>query len=62
MFGRLGPTELLLIFALILLIFGPSKLPQVGQAIGKGIREFREASKDIKTKLEDEVAEAEEKK
>jgi len=44
---NLGTTELLLILALVLLIFGPSKLPQIGNAIGKGIRELRKASRDI---------------
>ncbi|MDD2283371.1 MAG: twin-arginine translocase TatA/TatE family subunit [Eubacteriales bacterium] len=46
-FPNLGTTELLLILALVLLIFGPSKLPQIGNAIGKGIRELRKASRDI---------------
>ncbi len=46
MFG-LGPTELLIILGVVLLIFGPSKLPEVGRAIGRGIREFRSAAKDI---------------
>ncbi|HCX78269.1 MAG TPA: twin-arginine translocase TatA/TatE family subunit [Firmicutes bacterium] len=47
MLPNLGTTELLLILALVLLIFGPSKLPQIGNAIGKGIRELRKASRDI---------------
>ncbi len=38
---RMGPMELLIIFGIILLVFGVGKLPQVGGAIGKGIREFR---------------------
>ena len=46
-FPNLGTTELLLILALVLLIFGPTKLPQIGNAIGKGIRELRKASRDI---------------
>ena len=50
--GKLGPLELVLIFAVILLVFGPSKLPQIGSAIGKGIREFKSASKEIKSQLE----------
>ncbi len=37
----MGPMELLIIFGIILLVFGVGKLPQVGGAIGKGIREFR---------------------
>lgn len=42
-----GPWELILILAIALIIFGPGKLPEVGKALGKGIREFRSAAKDI---------------
>jgi len=41
MFGRLGTSELLLIFGIALVIFGPSKLPELGKALGKGIGEFK---------------------
>lgn len=41
MFGRLGPWEIGLILAIILIVFGVGKLPQVGGAIGKGLRAFR---------------------
>lgn len=41
MFGRLGATELLLMFGIALVIFGPSKLPELGRALGKGIGEFK---------------------
>jgi len=41
---RLGIGEILLILAVALLIFGPSKLPQLGEALGKGIRNFRKSS------------------
>jgi len=41
MFGRLGTTELLLIFGIALVIFGPAKLPELGRALGKGIGEFK---------------------
>ncbi|MEW6661505.1 MAG: twin-arginine translocase TatA/TatE family subunit [Bacillota bacterium] len=49
MFGlipSIGPTELILILALALIIFGPGKLPDVGKSLGKTIREFRSATKD----------------
>lgn len=42
LFGTLGPAELLVIFAILLLIFGASKLPQLGSALGKTIRGFKE--------------------
>lgn len=42
---NLGPWELIIILAIVLVIFGPGKLPQVGKALGGSIREFRRASK-----------------
>jgi sec-independent protein translocase protein TatA len=48
MFGRIGTQELLLIFGLVLLVFGPRKLPEVGQALGRGLREFKQATKEVK--------------
>lgn len=41
-----GPWELVVIIAVALLIFGPRRLPEIGQALGKGIREFRTAVRD----------------
>ena len=40
----LGPTELILILVLVLIVFGAGKLPQVFNSLGKGVKEFREAS------------------
>jgi len=42
-----GGWELILLLVIVLIIFGPGKLPDVGGAIGKGIREFRRTSSDI---------------
>ena len=48
---NIGPFELLLVLVLVLLIIGPGKLPEVGSAIGKTIREFRKASTDVQESL-----------
>jgi sec-independent protein translocase protein TatA len=45
MFGTLGPTELLIILAIIVVLFGASRLAGLGGALGRGIREFREESR-----------------
>ncbi len=43
MFGSLGMPELLVLFAIILLVFGAKKLPEVGRGLGRGIQNFKEA-------------------
>lgn len=40
-FGKLGAPELILILAIALVIFGPSKLPEIGRSLGKAINEFK---------------------
>jgi sec-independent protein translocase protein TatA len=45
-FMRLGFGEILLILVIVLVMFGPSKLPQLGDALGKGIRSFKKATFD----------------
>lgn len=51
MFGRLGPVELILILVIALVIFGPSKLPQIGRSLGEAIQEFRKGTSDAKKEL-----------
>jgi TatA/E family protein of Tat protein translocase len=53
---NIGPFELLLVLVLVLLIIGPGKLPEVGTAIGKSLREFRKASTDVQESLSVEPA------
>lgn len=55
MFGSLGFSELLMIFAVALLVFGPRKLPEIGRSIGRALGEFRRATNDLKHTLEEEV-------
>jgi sec-independent protein translocase protein TatA len=52
MFGTIGWQEILLIFLVVLLLFGARRLPEVGKAFGRGIREFRKAVKDVGRELE----------
>jgi sec-independent protein translocase protein TatA len=54
--GPLGWSELLIILILVLIFFGPRKLPEVAEAIGKSIRKFRKASSDVKKELEESQA------
>jgi len=48
MMGRIGLPELLIILTIIILIFGANRLPEIGRGIGKGIRNFKDATKDGK--------------
>ena len=50
--GPLGWSELLIIFFIILIIFGPRKLPEVAEAMGKSIQKFKRASKDARQEIE----------
>jgi TatA/E family protein of Tat protein translocase len=55
-FGPLGLPEIILIFVVALLLFGPRKMPQIGRSIGRAMGEFRRASNDFKRTIEEEVA------
>ncbi len=50
-FGLGGPEIALIIFALVLL-FGAKKIPELARGLGKGIREFKDASKDVRSEIE----------
>lgn len=58
--GQLGFQELLIIFVIALLVFGPKKLPELGKSLGKGLREFKKATEDLKSNWEDQMKEVEE--
>lgn len=51
-----GGSEWIIIFLVILIIFGPKSLPKIGNAIGRGIREFKDASNGITKAIEEETA------
>ncbi len=53
--GSLGMQEIIVIFVLALIIFGPRKLPELGKSLGKGLAEFKKASNELKQTWEDEV-------
>jgi TatA/E family protein of Tat protein translocase len=53
--GSLGMQEIVIIFIIALIIFGPRKLPDLGKTIGKGLSEFKKASNELKQTWEDEV-------
>jgi sec-independent protein translocase protein TatA len=54
MFGSIGIQEILLILLIALLLFGAKRLPEIGRGLGKGIREFKKASRDISDKITEE--------
>ncbi len=62
--GPLGWSELVLILIIALIIFGPKRLPDVADAIGKSLRKFKKASKDVRDEIEsssDDIVEDDEK-
>ena len=55
MFGSIGMPELIVIFVIALIIFGPRKLPELGKSLGKSIAEFKRASNELRNTLEEEI-------
>lgn len=55
--GSIGGWEVLLILLLVLVLFGAKKIPELARGMGKGLREFKEATKEIKDELENSVNE-----
>jgi len=53
--GSIGTQEIIIIFIIALIVFGPRKLPELGKTIGKGLAEFKKASNELRKTWEDEV-------
>jgi sec-independent protein translocase protein TatA len=49
--GPIGWPELIILLVVVLIVFGPGKLPDIGNAIGRGVREFRKASNDLEESI-----------
>ena len=54
MFG-LGPTELIIILVIALVIFGPSRLPKVGQSVGQALRAFRDSTDKVQEEVKKSI-------
>lgn len=55
MLGSIGMPELIVIFVIALVVFGPRRLPEIGRQLGRTVNEFKRASRDLQQTLEDEV-------
>ena len=55
MLGSIGMPELILIFVIALIVFGPKKLPEIGKSLGRGLSEFKKASEDLKDSIQKEI-------
>ena len=55
MFGSVGMPELLIIFIIALMIFGPRRLPELGKAVGQTINEFKKGANNLRDSVEEEV-------
>jgi TatA/E family protein of Tat protein translocase len=53
--GSIGVPEMIIIFVVALIVFGPKKLPELGKSLGKGLAEFRRASNELKATIDEEV-------
>jgi sec-independent protein translocase protein TatA len=52
--ANFGTFEMVILLVVVLIIFGPKSLPKIGQALGKGIREFKDATRGLTSDVEDD--------
>ena len=52
MFGQIGMSELLVILVIVLLVFGPKKIPELARGLSRGLNEFKRAAEDVKQELQ----------
>jgi len=62
MLENIGGTEILVILFVVFIFFGPKKMPEIGRSIGKGVREFREAMRNIQSDIQNAASLDDEKK
>jgi sec-independent protein translocase protein TatA len=54
MFSQIGPTELIIVLVIALLVLGPKRLPEVGRSVGRGMREFKDSISGVTKDDDDE--------
>lgn len=59
--GQIGITEILLVVFAVVLLFGVKRLPEIGSSLGKAIREFKKASRDVEGEIKDAVSDQQKK-
>lgn len=57
MFGKIGAGEIILILAIVLIVFGPTKLPALAKSIGQAFSEFRKSAKGIAKEFDEDLKE-----
>ena len=57
MFGKIGAGEIILILAIVLIVFGPTKLPALAKSIGQAFSEFRKSAKGIEKEFDEDLKE-----
>jgi len=55
MFGNIGATEIILIAVVALLLFGPKKLPEMMQSVGKGIKDFKKSLNEVEEEIKNSI-------